>query len=80
MKMNEIKILLPLRVYPDNEDFPKNSSFFHIFFFDQANDVYVEIYETAQGATYVLCFSNQKTEIHVSVEQISTLALNKYPH
>jgi hypothetical protein len=40
-------MLLPLRVYPDNKDFPKNSSFFHIFF-NQANDVYLKIYETAQ--------------------------------
>jgi hypothetical protein len=28
---NVIKILLPLRVYADNEYFPKNSSFFHNF-------------------------------------------------
>jgi hypothetical protein len=42
---NVIKILLPLGVYADSKHFPKNSSFFTISF-DQANDVYVKIYET----------------------------------
>jgi hypothetical protein len=41
---NAIKILLPLRVYADNKRFPKTPS----ITFNQANDVYVKIYETAQ--------------------------------
>jgi hypothetical protein len=41
---NVIKILLPLRVYADNKRFPKTLS----ISFNQANDVYVKIYETTQ--------------------------------
>jgi hypothetical protein len=44
---NVIKMILPLRIYADNKHFPKNSSFLQNFF-NQANDVYVKIYETAQ--------------------------------
>jgi hypothetical protein len=36
----------PVRVYKDNKRFPKNSQFH--FSFNQENDVYVKIYETAQ--------------------------------
>jgi hypothetical protein len=35
-------------VYADSKDFPKNSSFFHTIKFNQAKDVCVNIYETAQ--------------------------------
>jgi hypothetical protein len=42
---NVIKMLLPLRVYANI--FPKTLRFFTISF-NQANDVYVKIYETAK--------------------------------
>jgi hypothetical protein len=44
---NVIKMLLPLRVYADMtmDIFPKTPRFFTISF-NQANDVYVKIYET----------------------------------
>jgi hypothetical protein len=62
---------------------PKNLSFFHISF-NQANGVYVKIYELA------LCsmFLNQKTKIHVNFANVlwvafsspsGSLSLVKYP-
>jgi hypothetical protein len=68
---NVIKMLLPLRVYADNKYFPKNSSFLTISF-NQANDVYVKIYETAQLT--VLGFLNQKTNIHVNFGNVLWVA------
>jgi hypothetical protein len=44
---NVVKTLLPLRVYAVNRHFPKNLRFFTISF-NQVNDVYLKIYETAQ--------------------------------
>jgi hypothetical protein len=44
---NAIKMLQRLRVYADNIFFPKTLRSFAISF-NQANDVYVNIYETAQ--------------------------------
>jgi hypothetical protein len=56
---------MPLRVYADNKHFPKNSSFWTISF-NQANDVYVKIYDIAQ-LTMFYVFLNQKTNTHVIV-------------
>jgi hypothetical protein len=47
--------ILPLRVYADNKIFPKNS---FTILFNQANDVYVKIYETAQPTMFHV-FLNQ---------------------
>jgi hypothetical protein len=50
---NVIKMFLPLRVYADNK--PKNSQkrFFTISL-NQANDVYVKIYETAKPTIFYI--------------------------
>jgi hypothetical protein len=55
---NVMKMLLPLLVYADNKHFSKNSRFFTISF-NQANDVYVKIYETAQLTKFYV-FLNKK--------------------
>jgi hypothetical protein len=44
---NVIKMLLPLRVYAHNKNFPKTLRFYTISF-NHENDVYVKIYETTQ--------------------------------
>jgi hypothetical protein len=66
----------------DNKHFPKNSWFFTILF-NQANDVYVKIYATAQLC--VLCILNLKNisfakELWVAFSiQSGSLSLVKYP-
>jgi hypothetical protein len=51
-----------MRVYADNKHFPKNSSFFHnfIYLLNQANDVYVKIYATAQVTMFYVFKSKNK--------------------
>jgi hypothetical protein len=66
--------------------FPKTLRFFTISF-NQANDVYVKIYETAQLTTFYV-FLNQKIKIHVNFVSVlwvafsiasSSSSLVKYP-
>jgi hypothetical protein len=70
---NIIKMFLLLRVYADNKHFPKNST----VSFNQANDVYVKIYETAQLTMfYVFLIKEQISTFSVSS---GSLSLVKYP-
>jgi hypothetical protein len=63
------KNAMPLRVafVQTINIFPKTLRFFTTSFY-QANDFYVKIYETAQLT--VLCFLNQKTNIHVNFANV----------
>jgi hypothetical protein len=69
---NVIKMLLSLRIYASSKHFPKNLRFSTVSF-NQANDVYVKIYETAQLR---FCFLNQKRKIHVNFANVLWVAFS----
>jgi hypothetical protein len=54
--------------------FPKTLRFFTISF-NEANDLYVEIYETAQVRS-ALCFLNQKRNAHVNFGNVLWVAFS----
>jgi hypothetical protein len=59
-----------VRVYAHNKYFSKNSFRFFTILFNQANSVYVKLYKTARLSNKVLCFLNEKTNIHVNFANV----------